>query len=468
MKNKLLRNVLISVFLMVCILAGICLALGSYYRNVFEINTWVNNVYCTGKTPEEVNKELLLDAKAPFLRIVDKNGDQYDISPEVIGLTLDYSQELERIFKDQKSVAGGEWQVTPVIQYDAEKLKTAFYDLKPVKNELEAEKTLKIILTTDGYVLQDTLKNRLDIEAAYNALKASMDSLTMASFREEEEYFLLDLGEPGYCADLIPDEEQQKVLEQWQILKPYIDCGIVYDMGDQQISLAGRIASSFLAADEKGDVLFDSYGQPVLDTEAMGSFINSLADAYNTYKKELQFTSTAGESKTVPYVNYGTELDSKTELAYLKKAFSEKIREIHTPAYIHQGYVRGRDDIGDTYIEIDMGNQKLYAYLKGALLVETDIVTGNMKKKWSTPEGVVSIYNKQRNRTLRGKDYASFVKYWMPVKGGIGLHDASWRKKFGGEIYKTDGSHGCINIPKDVMPQIYDNFEIGTPVIMFY
>ena len=60
------------------------------------------------------------------------------------------------------------------------------------------------------------------------------------------------------------------------------------------------------------------------------------------------------------------------------------------------------------------------------------------------------------------------MKYWMPVKGGIGLHDASWRKEFGGEIYKTNGSHGCINIPRDVMKEIYENFEVGTPVIMFY
>jgi len=56
----------------------------------------------------------------------------------------------------------------------------------------------------------------------------------------------------------------------------------------------------------------------------------------------------------------------------------------------------------------------------------------------------------------------------MPIKGGIGLHDASWRKKFGGEIYKTNGCRGCINIPREVMDEIYDNFEIGVPVILFY
>ena len=69
---------------------------------------------------------------------------------------------------------------------------------------------------------------------------------------------------------------------------------------------------------------------------------------------------------------------------------------------------------------------------------------------------------------LRGPNYATPVDFWMPVKGSIGLHDADWRKEFGGDIYLTNGSHGCVNIPPEVMPTIYDEYEIGTPVIMFY
>ena len=57
---------------------------------------------------------------------------------------------------------------------------------------------------------------------------------------------------------------------------------------------------------------------------------------------------------------------------------------------------------------------------------------------------------------MRGPGYASPVKFWVPVKGGIGIHDASWRKEFGGDIYQTAGSHGCINTPKDKMEELYD------------
>ena len=55
----------------------------------------------------------------------------------------------------------------------------------------------------------------------------------------------------------------------------------------------------------------------------------------------------------------------------------------------------------------------------------------------------------------------------MPFNGGIGIHDASWRNKFGGEIYKTGGSHGCVNSPYEVAKAIFDNIEVGTPVVCY-
>ena len=52
----------------------------------------------------------------------------------------------------------------------------------------------------------------------------------------------------------------------------------------------------------------------------------------------------------------------------------------------------------------------------------------------------------------------------MPFNGGIGFHDASWRTEFGGTIYKTNGSHGCVNLPKEAAKQIFLNIDQGTMV----
>ena len=146
----------------------------------------------------------------------------------------------------------------------------------------------------------------------------------------------------------------------------------------------------------------------------------------------------------------------------------EKRKEIREPVYIQEAWQKGLNDIGDTYIEIDMGRQQLYYYVDGELVLDTPIVTGNVKRGRNTPAMVCYIYAKQKNRVLRGPGYASPVKFWMPVKGGIGIHDARWRDEFGGDIYLTDGSHGCINLPLEKAEHLYGLAEIGTPVVMFY
>ena len=51
---------------------------------------------------------------------------------------------------------------------------------------------------------------------------------------------------------------------------------------------------------------------------------------------------------------------------------------------------------------------------------------------------------------------------------GAGLHDASWRSSFGGSIYKTNGSHGCVNMPYSVAKAIYENIEDYTTIICRY
>ena len=175
----------------------------------------------------------------------------------------------------------------------------------------------------------------------------------------------------------------------------------------------------------------------------------------------------------VNYVTYGTLIDFETEKEFITELLRGAIafapqEVIRIPVYQQVGYARGLDDIGNTYIEIDMTLQHMYYYIGGELAVETDIVTGNTGRRMGTPEGIYFVYDKQKNRVLRGPGYASPVKFWVPVKGSIGIHDASWRKEFGGEIYKKNGSHGCINTPKEAMTQLYELVEIGTPVIMFY
>ena len=55
----------------------------------------------------------------------------------------------------------------------------------------------------------------------------------------------------------------------------------------------------------------------------------------------------------------------------------------------------------------------------------------------------------------------------MPFNGGVGIHDAKWRASFGGTLYQGNGSHGCVNTPWDQAGIIFDNIEIGTPIVVY-
>lgn len=64
-------------------------------------------------------------------------------------------------------------------------------------------------------------------------------------------------------------------------------------------------------------------------------------------------------------------------------------------------------------------------------------------------------------------EYESHVDYWMPFNGGIGLHDATWRKTFGGDIYVKNGSHGCINLPYEAAEELYGIINYDMPIIVY-
>lgn len=502
-KNRGLRIAVILMF--GCILAAgfVYGLLTWYYREEFTVNTWINHVYCTGKSIEEVNSELLSMTKAPSVAIKDIDGKIWELDLADVGYTMDYKSALiryldmqqpwrwgEKLFKVSKSI------ILPVYTYDEAKL-LAYWDSLPfVKAEKEAERVVEIVWTENGYTLINTLGPKLDFEKGYDLLKATVESavnkvqicsVDMAAVdingtnivsannarvdmtARNSVTLEINLVAEGAYEELLPDASQQAVLEQWQKVDEFQNLKLVYDMGDEQVWMKPAELGSFLVRTQDGAFEEDESGKLCISKTEVESFTNTLADAYDTYGKERSFYATRGEWVTIPAKGtYGTLIDRKAEFTYLYEALTERISEVHTPEYKREAYHRGLNDIGNTYIEIDMTEQKMYFYLAGELKVETDVVTGNLKRKWGTPEGVNYIYAMQRKRTLRGPGYASFVNYWMPVKGGIGIHDANWRKKFGGEIYKTDGSHGCINTPYEDMKIIYENVEIGVPVVMFY
>lgn len=122
-------------------------------------------------------------------------------------------------------------------------------------------------------------------------------------------------------------------------------------------------------------------------------------------------------------------------------------------------HVRNKGDL--TYLKVYLSKQKLEYYKNRKLVFSTPITSGRNN---FTKTGNFTIKNKARNTYLKGEDYVSFVQYWMGYGGGYGLHDASWRSRFGTSDYKTNGSHGCINLPTAAAKKLYGMIEVGTPL----
>ena len=134
------------------------------------------------------------------------------------------------------------------------------------------------------------------------------------------------------------------------------------------------------------------------------------------------------------------------------------------------GYIKDKKikKILQEFIDIDISEQKLRYYdSNGKVIVKSDIVTGLPKENSETRKGWFKIFDKNTNRYLVGPGYKSYVSYFMPFDGDIGMHDADgWRSQYGGDIYKTDGSHGCVNMPYKKVQKVFNKSKIGTRVLV--
>lgn len=470
------RAVLLGFCLIFLLAAGGYFAMYLYYADCdFICGTWVNGIYCAGKSMEEVETQLLEQYWQGTITITDSGGNAQTLEKAAFAPLFSCSYRMQLLqLRARKEQTPGSWivdtfhpkryELQPSVQrtFEEDTQKEANYlagYVPVIHTGLGMEKpSVRMEKTGNGYCLIDEKTHCF--QAGWAAERI------VAAVMEGEEN--IDLEALGCYTDIPYTEEERQVYNLWKKVEAFQDCRIVYLFGEEQEIVDASVVCDWIAVDESGGFVTDSEGRLVADEQKQDAYIDSLAQEYDTYGKTRRFHATRGETITIEGGTYGNQLNKKAEKVYIKEAFARKAKEEHEPEYLKKAWVQGKDDIGDTYIEIDMTEQTMYYYVAGECVITTPIVTGNMMRRRETPAAVCYIYAKQKNRILRGPGYASHVNFWMPVKGGIGIHDASWRKEFGGDIYKTDGSHGCINTPYEAVEKIFELAPVGTPVVMFY
>ena len=204
----------------------------------------------------------------------------------------------------------------------------------------------------------------------------------------------------------------------------------------------------------------------------MTRFVAGIADRYDNVGKKRKFKSLTGKTIEIENSDYGWTVDQEAEIEQLMKDIKSHEDVSREPIWATRGYGDYSLNIGKTYIDIDVSQQKLIYFRNGKRKFTSDVVTGCRNTGTTTPTGLFSILSKQRNIVLKGRNsngskYKSFVSYWMAFLGtSYGIHDATWRSSFGGDIYEYDGSHGCVNLPHSAAATIYDLVDYGTPVIV--
>lgn len=261
---------------------------------------------------------------------------------------------------------------------------------------------------------------------------------------------------------VVTDELQKKLDSLNGQLKKYRSTTVTYTFGPATEVLDSAAISSWIKIE----------GEKIsIDEAAAKAWVQQLAADYDTIYVPRIFRTSYGNDITVSGNEYGFRIDQEAELKQLLEDLKTGTAISREPVYSIRGLQRnGKDDLAGSYIEVSLDNQHLWLYKDGALVTETDIVSGAPTPDRETYRGAWPIPYKASPFNLTSDVYGYDVKvnYWMPFVYGQGLHDASWQSSFGGNRYKTGaGSHGCVNLPTDQAALIYNTIESGYPIILY-
>ncbi|MGH4117347.1 L,D-transpeptidase family protein [Clostridium sp.] len=455
-QNKIVLGIIISMSTLLIIYFGIAI----YFMNHFYFGSEINRISVSGRIVEDVNEQMASEIQKYKLNIKERGGIVEHIRGEEIGLKYNVNGDFKE-FKDKQNPF--KWISAVFNTKDSKMIAEIKYDknlLKKRVEKLSCFDSSKIIeptnasykYTNNGYVIVDeVIGNRGNKDILYNYALDAVNTGETTIDLELINYYV----KPQYTS------ESPKVVATRDMLNKYVSSKITYTFGDDREILDGSIINKWFTVDENSEITFDE--------KQVEIYMDVLASQYNTVADTRNFVSSSGKVINIGGGTYGWAINKVKEIQYLISSVKEGKSIEKEPEYYQTALAHGKDDIGNTYVEIDLSTQHLWFYKNGELITQGDVVTGNDgSEKTRTPVGVYKINYKERNATLKGENYAAPVNYWMPFNKGIGIHDASWRGKFGGDLYKTGGSHGCINSPYNVAKTVFDNIETGTPVVCYH
>lgn len=442
----------------ITILLIIYFSMSMYFSNHFYFGT-INNINALGKTVDDLDELLLLKSKSYTLELIERNGVTEQIRSVDIGLKYNAKGKIQALKDEQRSFG---WvnsifkqktsDIDDMVTYDEKLLKEHFdklscFDTKKIVEPQNANFEYK---GTNYAIVNEVMGNKVNRDPFYtNVVNAILSGETSINLEDKNHYI-----NPKYT------KTSKKVLETISLLNKYIASKLTYAFNGGKEVIDASLINTWITVNENLEILFDE--------DKMKSYMSKLNNNYNTYATQRNFATSLGTTTMVSGGNYGWLVEREGEVGDLILSIKDGQTVAKEPRYKQTAATHDINDIGDSYVEINMTKQHLWFYKNGTLIVEGPVVTGDISRNRETPKGVYILAYKARNATLKGANYSTEVKVFMPFNAGIGIHDASFRKgKFGGDIYFKNGSHGCVNSPPAVAQKIFNNIDERTPVVCY-
>lgn len=464
--RKAIGICVILILILACAAAYVWRA--GHFVNHFYQGTWINGIDCSDLTVKQVKKMLQEKVDEYQLTITTLEGDEYTVTGPQFHLTYvddnrvdELMQEQEPLKWIQKAFKGGKFEVSANTTYDESSVEPILRSL-PFLRESNIVRPQDAYMqeTDDGYsIVPEVVGNALDEAKVISLVQEAVANGTTAISLVEQECYL----KPSIYQD------NAELMQKVNTLNQLTSANLTYNVCGETSTIDRGVLKSWLIQDEQG-----AYS---IDQAKIEEFINNLADKRDTYGGKRKFTTHAGKEITLGTNKYGWLVNREDSIAELKSAVSEGRQGEMELVYSKKAHGSGSNDLGSVYVEISIKEQKMWCYKDGKVIVETPVVTGTetVADRATPRNGCWPIFWKTTEYTMKGPvqengepEYTAFVHYWMPFNGGVGIHDlASRGNNFGGDIYLTNGSHGCINTPLEAAKTIYNTVSVGTPVIVY-
>lgn len=451
--SKILKILIIVVIAAAVVyIAGVC-----FYSRHFYAGGTVFGIEMRNQSVDTLKEKIRQKVGEYQIDITTRDGRE-TITAEAIGLEYDDQGELDQMMKDQKAFAwflmfatSGEDHTINMVMDESRMEKTVAALSCMQEENMTAPTDAHLEYVDDAFVImEETYGNQLEYSATYQAIYESVLS-------GQNEISLDDLS--CYTAPEVY-QDSEELQEECDAVNKMIEVEITYDFSDRQMVVDGSVIADWISFGD--DFSYD------LDEEAVADYVYEMAYETDTFGLSRKFKTNSGTEITLKGGDYGWCINKEKtaeQLMELVKAGESLTTE---PIYRYSGVCRDTNDIGKNYVEISIAAQTMWVYKDGECVVSTPVVTGNSARGHDTPSGGVwAVDARITDYTLTGQDYNTEVSYWLPFNGNVGIHDATWRSSFGGSIYKTNGSHGCVNTPLSAMKTVYENVQIGYPVVVY-